>query len=129
MWARAEEAGQLPSYRQSFCVAVARSVAKMPVLAELTLPLVRLDGCVVAQKSLQADFSEVAAAEGGIKRCGGVLESIMPAWPEQWTAQGHMPEASISTDDRDKSLVVLRKISNTPAKYPRPPGMPKKSPL
>src|SRR5437879_1241400 len=65
---RAEEVGQDQRYRESFDVAVARAVAPMPVLVELCLPLVRIGGRLLAQKT---DKELITAAERGIEVLGG----------------------------------------------------------
>src|SRR6266576_6370663 len=56
---RAEEVGHDARYRESFDVAVARALAPLPVLVELCLPLVRIGGNLLAQKT---DKEDLAAA-------------------------------------------------------------------
>ena len=60
--ARAEELGQDAAYRERYALALARAVADMATLAELTLPLVRIGGLVVAQKG-ENPAAEVEAAD------------------------------------------------------------------
>src|ERR1700674_3912045 len=67
---RAEELGRDPHYRESFDVAVARAVAPMPVLAELCLPLVRVGGRLLAQKT---DSDDLTSARHAIDVLGGAL--------------------------------------------------------
>src|SRR5438309_4542320 len=67
---RAEDAGQDPLYREAFDVAVARALAPMPVLAELCLPLVRVGGRLLAQKTASEDLDKAARA---IEVLGGAL--------------------------------------------------------
>src|SRR6266852_4646175 len=73
---RAEEVGHDPTYREAFDVAVARALAPMPVLVELCLPLVRVGGRLLAQKT---DKEELEAAEHAIEMLGGSIESVQPA--------------------------------------------------
>ena len=108
---RAEEAGHDPRYRETFDVAVARALAPMPVLVELCLPLVRVGGRLLAQKSEQED---VGAASHAIGVLGGALEGIYPA---------------PSTARSSGVVVVISKVRATSAEYPRRPGVPNRKPL
>jgi 16S rRNA (guanine527-N7)-methyltransferase len=107
----AEEAGQDPRYRESFDAAVARALAPMPVLAELCLPLVRVGGRLLAQKTERED---VAGAERAIELVGGSLEAV-------FTAE--------SRARRTGTVVIVRKLAATPPRYPRRPGVPRRRPL
>jgi len=108
---RAEDAGHDPRYRESFDVAVARALAPLPTLVELCLPLVRVGGRLLAQKT---DREEAARAERAIELLGGLLEPALPA-----------PSAA-----RGSGIVVtVRKVRPTPAAYPRRPGVPARKPL
>jgi 16S rRNA (guanine527-N7)-methyltransferase len=107
----AEEAGQDPRYREAFDVAVARALAPMPVLAELCLPLVRVGGRLLAQKT---EHEDVAKADRAIELLGGALDEIAPARSGARTTG---------------TVVIVRKISSTPATYPRRPGVPRRRPL
>jgi len=108
---RAEEVGQDPLYRESFDVAVARALAPMPVLAELCLPLVRVGGRLLAQKT---EAEDVAAAARAIEMLGGVLDGVVPA-----------PSAA----RRSGTVVVVNKVEPTPPAYPRRSGVPARKPL
>src|SRR2546429_3540958 len=68
---RAEDVGRDPRYREAFDVAVARALAPMPALVELCLPLVRVGGALLAQKTERED---VALAGHAIDVLGGSLE-------------------------------------------------------
>ena len=108
---RAEDAGHDPRYRDSFDVAVARALAPLPTLVELCLPLVRVGGRLLAQKT---DREDAARAERAIEVLGGLLEPAAPA-----------PSAA-----RESGIVVIvRKVRPTPAEYPRRPGVPARKPL
>jgi 16S rRNA (guanine527-N7)-methyltransferase len=112
--ARAEEAGQDPARREGCDLVVARALADMAVLAELTLPLARAGGWVVAQKG-EDPAAEVAAAQKAIKLLGGRVAEVLPVAVPGLEAARH--------------LVVLEKIAATPPGYPRRPGLPAKRPL
>jgi 16S rRNA (guanine527-N7)-methyltransferase len=108
---RAEEVGQDQRYRETFDVAVARAVAPMPVLVELCLPLVRIGGRLLAQKT---DQEEAVSARPVIEVLGGSLEEIAVA------------TSALRTWG---TVVVIAKIRSTPAEYPRRPGIPSRKPL
>jgi 16S rRNA (guanine527-N7)-methyltransferase len=111
---RSEDMAQNPRYREQYELALARGLAKMVTLAELTLPFCRRGGMVMAHK--RGDISqELAQAQKAIQMCGGKLKLGQPV---------DLPEFP---DNR--VLVVLEKVSPTPKIYPRQPGMPGKSPL
>jgi 16S rRNA (guanine527-N7)-methyltransferase len=114
MKARAEEVGQDPEHRERYDLALARALAEMATLAELTLPLVRVGGLVIAQKG-ENPLTQVEAAQKAIRTLGGQVKEISPA--------------AIPGLDGARHLVVLEKVSLTPSKYPRRPGMPAKRPL
>ncbi len=111
---RAEEVGQMPKHREKYDWAVARAVANLPVLLEYLLPLVRVDGAVLAQKGETA-HAEAQAAEKASHMLGGRLKHISPL-----TLPGVVEE---------RFLVVYDKIAATPPTYPRRVGIPAKSPL
>src|SRR5712691_10188080 len=73
---RAEEAGRDPRLREKFDVAVARALAPLPVLVELCLPLVRVGGRLLAQKTRDED---PAAAAIAIELLGGKLSGVIAA--------------------------------------------------
>lgn len=111
---RAEEAGQHPQHRAQYDVAVARAVSKLPVLAEYTLPLVKVGGWVIAQKG-QDPTGEVKAATSALRILGGQVSEIVPV--------------SVPGLAGERHLVVIKKIKPTPKVYPRRPGLPNKDPL
>jgi 16S rRNA (guanine527-N7)-methyltransferase len=110
---RAEEVGHDARYRESFDVAVARALAPMRVLVELCLPLVRVGGRLLAQKT-DAEREEVEAAKRAIELLGGALQAVRPA-----------PSAARTTG----VVVEVAKVKATPREYPRRPGVPHRRPL
>ncbi len=111
---RAEAVGQMSQHRQKYDIAVARAVAKMPVLVEYLLPLVRLGGLAVIQKGESA-HGEVQYAEKAIDILGGKLQRLIPI-----LLPGVVEE---------RFLVILEKVAVTSPEYPRKPGIPAKQPL
>jgi len=108
---RAEEVGRDGRYRESFDVAVARALAPMRVLAELCLPLVRVGGRLVAQKTAS---EEVQRAGRAIEAMGGALNRVAAA-PSAVRGAG--------------TVVIVDKVRPTPPAYPRRPGVPARKPL
>ena len=108
---RAEAAGQDGRYRERFDVAVARALAPMPVLAELCLPLVRVGGRVLAQKT---DREDIDRAWRAIELLGGSLDAMLPA---------------PSKSRRSGTVVEVSKVRPTPSGFPRRPGVPGRKPL
>ena len=108
---RAEDAGHDPRLREAFDVAVARALAPMPVLVELCLPLVRVGGKLLAQKTSGED---PAVAAHAIEVLGG------------GPAEVHL---SPSTARSSGTVVVVPKTRPTPSRYPRRPGVPARRPL
>jgi 16S rRNA (guanine527-N7)-methyltransferase len=112
--ARAEEAGRRPDQRERYDVAVARAVAPLPVLAEYTLPLVKVGGWVIAQKGLNPE-AEVKEAANALGILGGKVRQILPTTVPGLEAARH--------------LVIIQKKKPTPKQYPRRPGIPAKKPI
>ena len=111
---RAEALAHRPELRESFDAVLARGVATMPVLAELTLPLCRVGGVVVAQKKGDV-AAELEQAEEAVRLLGGgPLDT-------RWLCLRGLPD--------ERALVSAPKVAPTPDRYPRRPGMPRKRPL
>jgi 16S rRNA (guanine527-N7)-methyltransferase len=108
---RAEDVGRDLRYRETFDLAVARALAPLPVLAELCLPLVKVGGRLLAQKTERED---AAGAEGALALLGGSPALVIPA-----------PSAARRTG----TVVVIEKVRSTPARYPRRAGVPSRKPL
>lgn len=111
---RAETLAHDAGLRERFDLVVSRAVAKLPVLAELTLPFCRVGGLVVAQKALGAE-REIEEAESAMVQLGGKLRAVTPVT---------VPETAV-----ERLLVAIDKRTSTPDRYPRRPGIPAKRPL
>jgi 16S rRNA (guanine527-N7)-methyltransferase len=116
---RAEVAARIPEHREQYSLVVARGVARLPVLAEYCLPLLSVGGKFVAYKGREAEV-EVEESESALDELGGRFEKI-----ERDTTAS--PE-SASTENK-RALVFIEKVKETPDKYPRRPGIPRKRPL
>jgi 16S rRNA (guanine527-N7)-methyltransferase len=108
---RAEELAHDPGLRGAFDLVVARAVAPLPALLELTLPFARVGGRVASPKGSRA-AQEIAAASNALRVLGGRLFS--------------MPLRVLGPP---QTLLVVVKQRETPPEYPRRPGVPARSPL
>jgi 16S rRNA (guanine527-N7)-methyltransferase len=111
---RAESVGQHPDHRQNYDLAVARAVARMPILVEYLLPLVHRNGIVMAMKGESAP-AETQSAERAIHLMGGKLHKLI--------------RVELPGVVEERFIVVVNKVARTPEEYPRRVGVPSKNPL
>lgn len=111
---RAEELAGKKEYRESFDLCVSRAVANLSSLSEYCLPYVEKGGLFVSYKSGNIQ-EELEAAGYAIQILGGRIKD---------TVKFKLPGS-----DMDRSLVVIEKIRETPARYPRRAGIPSREPL
>jgi len=111
---RAEEFGQNLKYREQFEVVTARAVARLSVLSELCIPLVKQGGYFVALKA-SAGPEELKDAKKAITTLGAALKEDF--------------YYNLPMEDSERTLYVFDKIKQTPKKYPRKPGVPNKTPI
>lgn len=111
--ARAEDFGQ-SAQRESFDLVTARAVARLSVLAELCVPLVKKGGVFAAMKAASAP-DELKDAESALQKLGVNLEEVH--------------SFKLPVEESDRYIQVFKKFKNTPKKYPRKAGMPNKSPI
>ena len=110
---RAEDAGRNKKYREKYDIVTARAVAKLSVLAEYCLPLVKVGGVFLAMKSHSDE--EENEAQKAIALLGGTIEK---------TDSFKLPGT-----DMERTIIVVRKIRPTPARFPRKAGTPSKTPI
>ena len=108
--ARAEEA--VVTRRESYDYATSRAVARLNILLELTAPYVKVGGAVLAMKGAAAK-EELDEAKSAISKLGLKLEAVR----------------EFPVDGTSHAVIVLRKVSPTPAKYPRRFAKIKQNPL
>lgn len=111
---RVEEAGQNKQYREKFDIATSRAVAALNILAEYMLPLVKVGGKCICMKGSEVE-EEIEKSKKAIEVLGGKIEKV-----EQFT---------LANTDMKRNIIVIRKVTNTPSKYPRKAGTPSKEPL
>ena len=110
---RAEEAGKDKKFREQYDFATARAVANMQTLSEYCLPFLKVGGLFAAMKGAKAS-DELSVAKGAIKILGGQVDSA-----KEFT----LPDCG------ERSILCVKKISQTPSKYPRPSAQIAKKPL
>lgn len=111
---RAEEAGKNKDLREKFDVSVSRAVAPLGVLVEYLLPLVKVNGKCICMKGSNIE-EEIINSKKAIEILGGKIETIK--------------EFILPNSDIKRNIIIIRKVSKTPNKYPRKPGTPSKEPI
>lgn len=111
--ARAEEAGKNAEFREKFDFATARAVANLTNLSEYCLPFVKVGGKFISMKSASAD-EEINDAKKAVSILGGKI------------VENNLFDLVENTPRR---ILILKKISQTPTKYPRPSAKIAKSPI
>lgn len=112
--ARAEEFGKNNKYREKFDVATSRAVANLSTLSEYLLPLVKIGGVVICMKGCAIE-EELNNSKKAINVLGGKVTRVF--------------EFNLPKTDIKRNIVLVDKVSKTPAKYPRKPGTPSKEPI
>lgn len=111
---RAEDIARNKDYREKFDLCVSRAVANMSSLSEYCLPFVKVGGRFIPYKADGCD-EEVKTASKVVNILGGKIRKI-----ESYV----IPDTDIC-----RKFVVIDKLRNTSAKYPRKAGLPTKEPL
>lgn len=101
--ARAEEASRNKMYRERFDCAVARAVAELRVLSEYCLPFVKCGGSFISMKGAAAE-EEIKNAKASIALLGGEISEV-----HSFSLETH----------GERSIIEIKKISQTSPKYPR----------
>ena len=110
---RAEDAARDVTFREKYDHSTARAVARMNTLCEYCLPFVKKGGSFIAYKS--GEITEINEAKNACKILGGEIEKI--------------EEYALPLSYGQRTLTVVKKIKNTPPKYPRGQGKERKNPL
>lgn len=111
---RAETFGQNPDHRAAYDIVTARAVARLSVLSELCVPLVKKGGYFVAMKAASSQ-EELDDAKAAIATLGGKVE-------EDYAFE-------LPKEEGERHIILIKKTKETPKKYPRKPGIPNKKPL
>ena len=110
---RAEDFGNNELYREKYDISIARAVANLATLTEFCLPFVKVGGKFIAMKG--NSIEEIEEAKKAIETLGGKIEKIDKIV---------LPETDI-----ERNIIIIKKIKNTPNKYPRKAGMPLNKPI
>jgi 16S rRNA (guanine527-N7)-methyltransferase len=110
---RAESFAHQDEYRGQFDIAFARALGKLPVALELTVPYLKRNGLLVIPHG-DSHKSEVANSQRALNELGAVLQDSIPYQLN--------PQVSFTA-------LIFSKRSDTPERYPRKPGIPRKRPL
>ncbi|MFI3210860.1 MAG: 16S rRNA (guanine(527)-N(7))-methyltransferase RsmG [Peptostreptococcaceae bacterium] len=111
---RAEDFGSDEEYREQFDIATARAVAGLPVLMEFCVPFVKVGGYFICLKGPNADLE--------LEQSKKPMEVLGVEFVEKIDIK--LPEI-----DLKHNILVFKKISQTPSKYPRKAGKPLKNPI
>lgn len=112
--ARAEDFGQNKIYREKYDIVTARAVARLSVLSELCIPLVKKGGIFVAMKGAAAK-EELIDAKRPLTVLGAKIQKDY--------------SFLLPIEESERNIFVFSKIKDTPSKYPRKPGVPNKTPI
>lgn len=102
------------NHRESYDIVTARAVARLNILDELCLPLVKVGGYFIALKGAKAS-EEVSESKNGIEKLGGKIK------------QRFAFQLPIVSDEREN--IYIQKVKSTPKTYPRMYAKIKKNPL
>lgn len=111
---RAEDFAKPGKLREKFDLCVSRAVANLSTLSEYCLPYVKVGGEFISYKSEKME-EEMNAAKNAIHVLGGKIQRC---------EEFYLPDSDIY-----RNLVVIKKVKETPKKYPRKAGLPSKEPL
>ena len=102
--ARAEELGKNEKYREKYDIVVSRAVANLEILSEYMLPFVKIGGKCICMKGPNIE-EELTNSKAIIKKLGGKIEKI--------------EEINLENNTIKRNLIIIKKINETPAMYPR----------
>lgn len=111
---RAEELGRTADYREKYDICISRAVASLDTLSEYCMPFVKKDGHFISMKGPDVE-EELEESKKAIKTLGGSIAKV--------------EKVKLPNSDIIHSLIIIEKIKETPTKYPRGGGKPKKRPL
>lgn len=112
--ARSEEQAHVAGYRESYDFATSRAVASLSLLCELALPYIKVGGQFLALKSTDCQ-EELACADHAIQILGGAYRGAF--------------DYSIPNQNVTHRILIIEKVTDTPANYPRRWAKIQKSPL
>lgn len=112
--ARAEDYVKNSNIRESYDLVVSRAVAKLSSLSEYCLPYVKINGIFISYKAGNIQ-EEVLESTKAISVLGGKAVS---------EKSFYLPDSDIQ-----RTLIMIKKLKQTPKVYPRSAGKPTKEPI
>jgi 16S rRNA (guanine527-N7)-methyltransferase len=113
---RVEDLAHSAAYRGTYDVATTRAVAHLSVVAEYCVPMLRVGGYAISMKA-RLQSLELSEGRRAVELVGAKISECIPV--------PFIPEVG----DRERRLVIIEKVRETPPRYPRKPGTPTKRPL
>lgn len=107
---RAEDFSKNSEYREKFDISCARAVANLSTLSELCIPFVKVGGRFISMKGPSED---ITSAKNAVEILGGNVSR----------------ETKYVLENEERRIIEIKKISQTPTKYPRNSAQIKKKPL
>ena len=107
---RAEDFSKTSEYREKFDISCARAVANLSTLSELCIPFVKVGGRFISMKGPSED---ITSAKNAVEILGGNVSR----------------ETKYVLENEERRIIEIKKISQTPTKYPRNSAQIKKKPL
>ena len=111
--ARAEELAKDKEYRENIDIVISRAVARLRILVEYMLPFLKENGLCICMKGPNIE-EELEESKKALDILGGKIEDI---------------EHIILPGNLERNIILIRKIRETPGRYPRKAGIPVKQPL
>ena len=111
---RTEDLAHEKGYREAFDILVSRAVANLSTLSEYALPFVKVGGSFIAYKSADIE-EELQNSKKAIATLGGEIVRV--------------EDMRLPQTDIPRKIVIIRKKSETPGRYPRQAGTPAKKPI
>ena len=110
---RAEDLASKTEYREMYDMATTRAVSNFTTILEYMLPFVKVGGIAVCMKG--PNFKEeLEEAKVAIDVLGGKFEKI---------------ESLNVGEELERNIIIIKKVKNTPKKFPRGQGKPLKEPI
>jgi 16S rRNA (guanine527-N7)-methyltransferase len=113
---RIEDLARTQAHRGAYDIATSRAVARLSVVAEYCAPLLKVGGIAISMKS-RMEPDELSEGSKAVEVLGAKIAEIIrvPMLPE--------------IGDKERNLVIIEKLRETAAQYPRRAGTPAKKPL
>lgn len=110
---RAEDIAKLKMHREKYDIVTSRAVAPFNILLEYMLPFNKVNGKIISMKG--SNIEEIENSSKALNELGGKINNIEKIF---------LPNTEIQ-----RNIIIVDKVKETPNKYPRKAGIPKKEPL